>query len=664
MVAVPEADSPATVSLSTACPLDCPDTCSLSVTVADGRLVAVDAGPGNPLTDGFICQKVKHHAQRVYAPERVMTPLMRTGPKGAGEFRPASWDEALGLIAERLRDAEARFGSESVVPYVYNSSAPAMQSLLVDRFFGRFGASRVDHTICAATHGKAWNEMFGDMLSADARDVVHARLIIVWGANPTISNVHFPPLVNEARRAGARVIVVDPRRTAMARRADRHLAPLPGTDVVLALAMAAHLDRAGLVDRAFVEQHTDGAQEFLDAARMWSPEAAETICGVPAAEIIATAEELAASRPAYLRVGWGLERNRNGGSACVAAFALPLLTGQFGVLGSGIYASTSAAAPLTIGPRDPAERRTPRVRHINMNRLGAMLCDRELDPPIAVLFVQGANPAASNPNQPAVHSGLARDDLFTVVHDQVLTDTARFADVVLPATTHFEARDVAASYGAYVLMETPAVIDRVGESRTNNEVGSALAARFGYPAERFDHAPDVVLANAVTDGNGASGSRPLRDASATVQFRDTFPTFKTKRARLSGLAEIDVPSFQPLDSAYPLAMLSPASAKTINTMFGEFDGPDAIVRVNPGDAQSRGIEDGATVRVFNAQGEIELPLRVDADLRPGVVTIPKGLWCRALPGGMTANALVPDTLSDLAGGATFNDTRVEIARSR
>jgi anaerobic selenocysteine-containing dehydrogenase len=633
----------------------------LAVTVADGRLVAVDAGPGNPFTDGYICQKVKHHARRVYAPERVLTPLVRTGPKGAGEFRSASWDEALDLVAQALRDAEARFGSESVVPYVYNSSAPAMQSLLIDRFFGRFGASRVDHTICAATHGKAWAEMFGNMLSADAHDVVHARLIVVWGANPTVSNVHFPPLVNEARKRGARLVVVDPRRTGMARRADRHLAPLPGTDVVLALAMAAHLDRAGLVDTAFLEQHTEGADAYLDAARQWSPEAAENVCGVPAEEIVAAAEELAASRPAYFRVGWGLERNRNGGSACVAAFALPVLTGQFGVLGSGIYASTSAAAPLTIGPRDEAERRTPRVRHVNMNRLGAMLCDRELDPPIAVLFVQGANPAASNPNQRAVHQGLVRDDLFTVVHDQVLTDTARFADVVLPATTHFEARDVAASYGAYVLLETPAVIDRVGESRTNNEVGSALAARFGYPTERFAHDPAVVLANAVTDGNGANGARSLRDEGATVQFRDTFPTFKSQRARLSGLAEIGVPSYRPLDGAYPLALLSPASPKTINTMFAEFDGPEAVVRVHPDDAAKRGIDDGATVRVFNAQGEIELPLRVDADLRPGVVTIPKGLWCGALAGGLTSNALVPDTLSDLAGGATFNDARVEIS---
>jgi anaerobic selenocysteine-containing dehydrogenase len=646
---------------TTACPLDCPDTCSLSVAVAGGRLVGVDAGPGNPLTDGFICQKVKHHSRRVYAPERVLTPLVRTGPKGAGEFRAASWDEALDLVADRLRDAEVRFGAESVVPYVYNSSAPAMQSLVIDRFFKRFGASRVDHTICAATHGKAWSEMFGDMLSADPRDVVHARLIVVWGANPTVSNVHFPPLVNEARRAGARVIVVDPRRTAMARRADRHLAPLPGTDVVLALAMAAHLDRVGLVDRAFLEQHTQGADEFLAAARQWTPEAAEKICGVSAADIVDTAEELSASRPAYFRIGWGLERNRNGGSACVAAFALPVLTGQFGVAGSGIFASLSDATPLTVGPRDPAEQHTPRPRHVNMNRLGAMLCDRELEPPIAVLFVQGANPAASNPNQRAVHAGLARDDIFTVVHDQVLTDTARFADVVLPATTHFEARDVAASYGAYVLQETPAVIARVGESRTNNEVGSALAARFGYPADRFDADPAVVLGGAVTDGNGATGARPLRDAGQTVQFRDTFPTFKSQRVRLSGLSEIDVPTYQTLDDPYPLALLSPASPKTINTMFGEFDGPEAVVRVHPDDAAARGVEDGATVRVYNAAGAIELPLRVDRDLRPGVVTIPKGLWCRTLAGGLTANALVPDTLSDLAGGATFNDARVDIA---
>ncbi|HEX4493280.1 MAG TPA: molybdopterin-dependent oxidoreductase [Acidimicrobiia bacterium] len=647
--------------LGTACPLDCPDTCSLTVTVDDGRLVAVDAGPGNPLTDGFICQKVKHHAQRVYAPERVLTPLVRTGEKGAGEFRAASWDEALDLVVSRMRDAAQRFGAQSVVPYVYNSSAPAMQSLLVDRFFKRFGASRVDHTICAATHGAAWFEMFGDMLSADPRDVVHSRLIVVWGANPTVSNVHFPPLVNEARRNGARLVVVDPRRTGMARRADRHLAPTPGTDVVLALAMAAHLERANLLDDAFLSQHAEGVDEYLEAARRWTPEVAAPVCGIAATEIAEAAEELAASRPAMVRAGWGLERSRNGGSACASVFALPVLTGQFGVPGAGIFASLSEAAPLTTGPSDPAERHDPRPRHVNMNRLGAMLNDDDLDPPIAVLFVQGANPAASNPNQRAVHAGLLRDDLFTVVHDQVITDTARFADVVLPATTHFEARDLAVSYGAYVLQETPQVIDRVGESRSNNELGAALAERFDYPAERFDADPATVLGGAVTDAGGASGARPLRDEGETVQFRDTFPSFASKRVQLARLTQIRVPTYQPLDSEYPLALISPSSPKTINSMFGEFDGPEAVVRVHPDDASPRALVDGAMVRVFNELGAVELPVRFDADLRAGVVSIPKGLWCRATKSGLTANALTPDSLSDLAGGATFNDARVEIA---
>ena len=645
---------------TTACPLDCPDTCSLSVTIENGRLQTVDAAPGNPLTAGFICQKVKHHARRVYAPERVLTPLVRTGAKGAGEFRPISWDDALDLFAAKLRDAVARFGAESVVPYLYNSSAPSLSDVVPTRFFRRFGASIVDDTICAATYGMAWDEMFGGMLSADPLDVVHSRLVVVWGANPSVSNVHFPPLVNDARKAGARLVVVDPRRTAMARRADRHLAPVPGTDVVLALAMATHLARTDLLDRAFLDAHVDGVDEYLDAAAEWTPERAATVCGVGAAEIAATAEELVAVKPAMLRAGWGLERSRNGGSACVAVFALAVLAGQFGVPGSGIFASLSDAAPLGRGTPDPAERPQPAPRHVNMNSFGAVLCDEKLDPPVAVLFVQGANPAASNPNQRLVHQGLARDDLFTVVHEQVLTDTARFADLVLPATTHFEVDDVAASYGSYVLQEIPAVIGRVGESRTNNELGEALAARFGYPAERFTAEPSTVVNGAVTDDGGAHGARTLRDPGTTVQFRDTFPTWASKRARLAGLAEIGVPRYRELHSAYPIALLSPANPKTINTMFGEFDGPDPIVRVHPDDAAARGLADGDTVRVYNDQGELEIGLRIDADLRPGVATIPKGLWCRSLPGGMTANALVPDTLSDLAGGATFNDARVEI----
>ena len=640
--------------LLTACPLDCPDTCSLEVTVAGGRLVSIDAGPANPLTQGFICAKVKQHARRVYAPERVLTPLVRVGPKGSGDFRPASWDEALDLVAARISEAIEADGGSAVVPYLYNSSAGLLAAEgLTWRLFDEIGAARVLHTICAATAGAAWQSTFGSMLSADPHDVVHSRLVIVWGANPAISNIHFPPLVQKARAAGARLVVVDPRRTAMARRADRHLALRPGTDVALVLGMVRHLAANDLVDRVFVDLHATGVDELIAAADEWTLDRTADVTGVAAGDIEGFADDLASIRPAFVRIGWGLERNRNGGSSFRAVLALPVLTGQLGVLGAGIMSSLSGAGEFSLG--GPSQGR----RKVNMNHLGAEL------PATSVLFVQGSNPAVTAPRQRLVLEGLAREDLFTVVHDQVVTDTALYADVVLPATTHFEADDLAGSYGTFTRQRVAAVIDRVGESRTNDEVGAGLAARLGLDMQRYDADPRRLMRE------GLAGALPpvagevevLREPGTAVQFRDTFPGFEDRKARLAPpiLRERAVPAYRELESDYPLALITPATHRTINSMFGEFNAAEACVRIHPNDASARAVGDGDTVRMWNDLASIAVVARLDADLRPGVVSMPKGLWRRDVAGGLTANALVPDTLNDLAGGACFNDARVEIA---
>jgi anaerobic selenocysteine-containing dehydrogenase len=345
-------------------------------------------------------------------------------------------------------------------------------------------------------------------------------------------------------------------------------------------------------------------------------------------------------------------------------YALPVLTGQFGAPGSGVLASLSAAAPFNrSGPPPGVPSKRPPRRVLNMNHTGRWLTDTTLEPRVAVLFVQGANPAATAPNQRLVHQGLARDDLFTVVHDQVLTDTARFADVVLPATTHFESTDVAASYGSYVLAELPAVIDPVGESRTNNDLVAALAPRIGFDAADYTITPEQLIALALSDADSVEGTRVLREAGATIQFRDTFPTTESGRVRLAGIDEIDVPRYQELDERFPLALLSPATHRTITSMFAEFNGPDAVVSMAPGDAQARGLQNGELVRVYNDGASVRLPVRIDRDLIDGVASIPKGLWCRSTTDGLTANAFAPDTLSDLAGGATFNDARVEVEKA-
>lgn len=645
----------------TACPLDCPDACSLTVTVTEGRITKVDAAAGNPLTDGFICQKVKHHPERVHGEARLERPLVRTGPKGSGEFRGATWDEALDLVVAKLREAEAGPGPEAVLPFVYNSSAPVLQDEVGERLWRRFGATRLRHTVCAATARAAYDATFGEMLSADPLDLPHARLVVLWGANPTVANTHLLPLVTRAQRdEGAKLVVVDPRATGVARRADLHLPLRPGTDVVLAYAVAHELATRDLLATDFLAAHATGVDEFLAAASAYPAAEAARICDVPARDIEELASLLGTVRPAFVRPGWGLERNRNGGSACAAVLALPVLAGQFGERGAGVMTSLGRATPIAWDARDPdtpEDRRRPRA--IGMNRLGALLTDEAPVPPITVLFVQGSNVVATNPHQSAVLRGLAREDLFTVVHDQVLTDTARWADVVLPATTHFETHDVVGSYGSYSVQEAPAVIGRVGESRSNNELAAELARRLGYDVGRFTTDREAILTRARTDGGSFAGARITRPAGGTVQFRDTFPS--DGRARLASLPGLGVPRFVPLDDPYPITLLTPATNRTINSMLGEFQPADPAIRLHPDDAAARGLVDGQAVAVHNGRARIETTVRIDAALRPGVATMPKGGWCRDYAGGLTANALVPDSLSDLAEGACFNDTRVEVS---
>ncbi len=652
-----------TVHLS-ACPLDCPDTCSIAVTVEDGRVVGVDAAPVdvalNSLTAGWICKKVKHSDRRVHSAERVMTPLVRRGDKASGPLVPVGWDEALDLVATRIRDAIDLDGPDAVAPYLYNSSTGVLaSSALTPQLFARLGCPDISHTICAATAGAAWRQVFGTMLSADPLDVEHARLIVVWGANPTVSNTHLLPVVNRARAGGATLVVIDPRRTGIATRADLHLPVRPGTDAALGLALAHLLAEHDGVDRAFVAEHASGVDEYLAAADGWTPGRAAAVCGVAAGDIERLAELVGSVRPAMLRIGWGLERNRAGASGIIAALALWVLAGHFGRQGSGIVQSTSKAAPV-----DPARLWPPGVPRrerssVNMNHVGAWLCGELPDRrPPRVLFVQGSNPAVTAVDQLTMLRGLAREDLFTVVHEQVMTDTACLADVVLPATTHFEADDVATSYGSFTLQALPALIERVGESRTNDELAAALATRLGFDAAEFDPEPGALLGRVLT---GAPGR--VRAAGATVQFVDTLPSHPDGRACLfAPESAVPVPRVEepPGDDPHPLTLLTPASNRTVNSIFAEFDPPEVAVTMSPADAATRGVVDGQRVRVHDGRAAITLTARVDPAMREGVCAIPKGLWRRHLPEGLTANAFAPASIDPLAGGACFNDARVEV----
>ena len=636
----------------TTCTLDCPDTCSLSVTVLDGRIERIDAAPGNPLTDGWICAKVKRHAERVYAPERVLTPLVRTGPKGAGHFRPATWDEAIGLMASRMRQAIDEAGPSSVVAFTYNSSAGAVERASAsEALFAALGSTVVEHTICAHTAGVAWASVYGDMPSADPLDVVHARLVVVWGANPTVSNTHFPPLVQRAVDAGARLVVIDPRRTAMAARAHLHLAVRPGTDVVLAMAIAGAWQRDGGIDSDFVARHAAGADAFMAEALGWTLEEAAAVCGVEAADIATLAQWWATTKPSMLRIGWGPERNANGGAACRAILALPVLGGHFGVPGSGVIGSTGTDL-VTPTLRWPAVRDVPRAQ-VPMHRIGEWMAPGS-GTDVRVLFVQGANPVLMCPDQRAVVAAFEREDVFTVVHEQVLTDTTRYADVVLPATTAFEVDDVAESYGSFTVQPVRRVIEPVGESRSNDGTGLALARAMGFEWELDD------IAGVVDD----AGPRVV---TAARQFVDEVPMHDPDHPGRAVLVDPTqgVPQYVSPAADGPLTLISPASSKLINSMFGEFQSPSTGIRLHPDDAAARGLAAGDSVRVANRQGSIVVPLEVGADVRPGVAVMSKGVWLRnhgADGDGEVwgVNVLTPATADPLAGGACFNDATVDV----
>jgi anaerobic selenocysteine-containing dehydrogenase len=634
---------------TTACTLDCPDACSLSVTTVDGRITAVDAAPGNPLTQGWICAKVKRYAARVYAPERVLTPLVRVGAKGDGEFRACSWDEALDLVADRIRAAIADRGRDAVVGFTYNSSSAVIEaSSATEMVLAALGATEVAPTICAATAGAAWASVFGDMASADPAQVVDSRLVVVWGANPTVSNTHFPPLVQQAVDRGARLVVVDPRRTAMAHRADLHLAVRPGTDVVVALALANHWQATGRIDTAFVDRHAEGVDEFLAAAAAWPLDRAAEVSGLAVDELALLADWWADTRPAMLRIGWGQERNANGGAACRAIVSLPVLLGQFGTPGAGVIGATRVGAVDALR-RWPTIEPLPR-RSVNLHEVGRWLAPDAGDP-CRVLLVQGANPVLMCPDQAAVTAAFARNDVFTVVHEQVLTDTARYADVVLPATTAFEIDDVMTSYGTHAVQPVRPVIDRVGESRSNDELGVALAGRLGM--EWAATLPVGAAARAaVVDDAG-----PRQVAVACTQFVDTMPP--DGRARLVDPV-LGVPVYVPVHDAYPLTLITPATSRLVNSMFGEFQSPDPAVLVHPADAAARGLAAGAEVVVFNDRGEVRARLDVGDDTRQGVVVMAKGIWLARHGDGRGVNLLTPATSDALADGACFNDTRVDV----
>jgi len=667
------------------CPLDCPDTCSLTVSVENDRILAIKGSHANPYTAGVLCAKVPaSYPGFVHGERRIRTPLRRHGARGAARFERISWDEALDAIHERFTAIIAAHGPQAILPLNYAGPHGFLAGGSMDlRFFHRLGASLLDRRpLCGGIRTEAWVGTFGTVPGMRPEQAEHSRLIVAWGNNVTWSNLHLMPVINRAKKQGAKLVVVDPRRTTVARQADLHIALRPGTDVVLAWAVAAELERRGAIDREFVARHVDGYEEYMALARRYGVAEAADICGVPADQVRTLAEWYATISPAAISVGNGLERNQNGGSGIRAVFALPALAGKLGVPGGGLINGAGFAFPKT-----PARLQRPDLvpkgtRTLNIVDVGAHLLDERLTPPIKAVFIYNHNPVVVHPDQNRLIRGLRREDLFVVGSDVAMTDSLAYADIVLPAASHFEHPELYAAYGQHWLQRAEPVISPQADALPNTEIFRRLAARFGFTDPIF-RASDVELMDEALDPSDArlGGVRPSaiptdRATAMTANgdeftlFKNVFPNTKSGKVELASpyletKYRARLPRFLPVDSRYPLTLISPASDERITSTFGGVSGDETPpLEMHPDDARARGLEAGMRVRVWNDLGEVRLPLRVTDIVPRGVISSLKGAWLRTSDNGQTISALCPAHHADIAEGACFNDARVEVAAYR
>ena len=676
-----------------ACPHDCPDTCAMLVTVEDGRATKVVGDPLHPVTRGFLCTKVNNYEQRTHSPDRIRTCLKRTGGKGEGKFEPITWDQALSEIASQFQSLSGSpDGPETILPYSYCGTMGLVQSESIDRrFFHRLGASQLDRTICASAGAAGVMSTLGAKLVTDPEQFHNARLILLWGTNTLTANVHLWPEVLRAKQNGARIIAIDPRRTRTADQCDLHIALLPGTDAALALGMMHVIFAEGLEDRDYLERYTLGEKELRSRASEYSPGRVAAICGIKADVIVQLAREYAAAKPSAIRINYGMQRHAGGGMAVRTVACLPAVTGAWRDPAGGVLLSTSGTFPLDYQAlQRPDLMPLPRPRTLNMSELGLLLTGK-LDPPVRALYVYNSNPAAVAPDQTNVIEGLLREDLFTVVHEQFMTDTADYADIVLPATTQLEHFDLHKAYGhLYMTINMPAIAP-LYEAKANSEVFRLLADRMGFTESCFRDSDEDVARQAL----GAThpylkgitlellkekGWARLNVPEDYAPFSDgAFPTPSGKCELycedLISLGLPAVPEFIPpresvqsapeLAEKYPLALLTPAAHAFLNSSFANI--PKQVgqekrpfVEIHPDDANVRNIVDGARVRVFNERGSCELSAVVSTRARPGVVISPSVWWNKLSPDNRNVNQLTSQALTDMGGGATFYDALVEI----
>jgi anaerobic selenocysteine-containing dehydrogenase len=686
-------DSKETV-VRAACPHDCPDTCAMLVTVRDGVAVKVQGDPAHPFTDGSLCTKVSHYAERTYAPDRLLHPLRRVGPKGKGEFKRISWDEALDEIAARLK-ALAAEDPQQILPLSYAGTMGMLQYASMDRrFFHKLGATQLERTLCSSAGKAGIKATLGGSYGMDPEHYPDARLILIWGSNPITSNLHFWSRAQEAKRRGAKIIAIDPYRSLTAEKCTQHVAPLPGTDGALALAMMHVLIDERLVDEDYVSRYTLGYEQLKEKVKAHTPAWAAKVCGLPVQEIVQLARDYGTAKPAAIRLNYGMQRHAGGGMAARTIACLPALVGAWRDPAGGILLTTADNYQFDHARLErPDLMPTPRPRVINHSRLGEALT--AATPPVKAVIVYNNNPVAVCPDSNQVLKGFSREDLFCVVMDSFLTDTADYADIVLPATTQLEHADIHKSYGHLYVLANNAAIAPVGESLPNAEVFRRLAARMGYAEDCFRDSDDDIARQAIGSGhanldgidwetlkkNGwqrlalpkafapfakggfhtPSGKCELYSEALKAQGLDPLPTY-TPPAEL--------PSSNPaLARKYPLNFLSPPVRNFLNSSFANLqrfrdaEGEPSL-ELHSADAAARGIADGDSVRVFNDRGSCVLRARVNDKPRRGVVVAPSVWWRKFTPDRRNANDLTSQRVADMAGAATFYDCLVEVERAR
>ena len=662
------------------------------VTVENGRAIEIKGAPDHPTTAGTLCTKVARYLDRTYSPERLRYPMRRVGAKGEGRFARISWDEALDEIATRFAAiAASADGPQAILPYSYAGTMGLLQGSSMDRrFFHRLGASLLDRTICSAAGKAGWGAVIGASVGMDMEAYVDSKLILIWGSNPITSNLHFWTRAQEAKRRGARLIAIDPYRSATAEKCHEHIAPLPGTDAALAFGIMHLLIENGLIDRAYIERYTIGYDALAQRVREWTPDRVASTCGIPREQLVRLAHDYGTIKPAAIRLNYGMQRIRGGGNAVRAVACLPALVGAWRDPAGGALLSSSGTFPVNSPALERPDLIQGSPRTINMSAIGDALLDAR-DPPIRAIYVYNSNPAAVAPDSSRVIAGFSRDDLFCVVHEIFKTDTADYADILLPATTQLEQTDVHSSYGhLYAVANNPAIAP-IAEALPNTEVFRRLASRMGFDDPCFADSDDT-LARAAFRANDIraqgiewetlkeNGWQRLNVPRPYAPFANgNFPTRSGKcefwSDALAAQGQDPLPAYLPpresvasnpsLAERYPLAFLSPPARNFLNSSFANLpvfvaEEKTPHLDIHADDAAPRSITTGDPVRVFNDRGSLLAIARVTDRARPGVVVAPSVWWRKLAPGGENANAVTSQALTDLGRAATFYDCLVEV----